>query len=582
MKGKPLLGSGIKALPRLLRKDYSMERMTLREKIGHMIMTGCQEDEVTPSVCRLIEEYKISNIILFSHNLKEKEQIRKLCRDLDKKIRESTGYPALIAVDQEGGAVTRLPDSAANIPGAMLLGATGRREYVYEAGRITGVQLKDLGINMDLAPVLDINSNPGNPVIGVRSYSSDVKKVEEYGLEMMKGLLKEGVAATAKHFPGHGDTSVDSHLGLPVVEKGLDELMAQELIPFQSAVKEGIPCIMTSHILFPALEREKVPATMSKAILTGILRDKLGFKGVIITDCLEMGAVKENYGTARGAVMAVKAGAQLLCISHTPKLVTEAMEKIEEAVLNGEIPMEIIDRAVDNILKLKAVYRLKAAYKIKTEYKIEAAYKTGKGWTEASRADTVIPMTEPEKGKDKYQKAIDKYQRAIDEMILSGITKLSEDRLPEFTQDTIFIGSYPYRSTLASSTVEEGLHFAQYMAGKMNRRYLKVSVNPGREERKDILEKLKGYSFVIYGLYNGHLNKDQIELANAVSRSGYTVLGIALRNPYDLAFLDEKIYKMAAYEYNIGVFNALVKIFKKEAEPGGKLPVQLTAGKRFD
>ncbi|MGB8454079.1 MAG: glycoside hydrolase family 3 protein [Anaerocolumna sp.] len=517
-----------------------MEQMTLREKIGHMIMTGFPAEEITPSLGRLIDEYKVSNIILFSYNLKDKGQILRLCVDLQNRIRQSTGYPALIATDQEGGVVTRLPDTAANIPGAMLLCASGRREYACEAGRITGAELKTLGINMDLAPVLDIYSNPRNPVIGVRSYSSNVKKVEGFGMAMMKGLLGEGVAAVAKHFPGHGDTSVDSHLGLPVVEKGLEELMAQELIPFESAIKEGIPCIMTSHILFPKLEREKVPATMSKTILTDILRERLGFKGVIITDCLEMGAVKDNYGTARGAVMAVKAGAQLLCISHTPELVMNAVQQIEEAVLTGEIPMEFIDQAVDNVLKLKEVYKI----------------------------------DKNQKGPD--EKDTFKYKRIIEEMTLSGITKLSKGSFPKFTQDTIFIGSYNYRSTLAGSTVGNGLHFAEYMAGKMNSSYLKVPINPGREEIEDILKKLKGYSFVIYGLYNGHLNNGQTELANTISSMGHTVLGITLRNPYDLAFLDKKIYKLAAYEYNAAVFNTLVKILKEEAVPGGKLPVQYT------
>jgi beta-N-acetylhexosaminidase len=514
--------------------------MTLREKIGHMIMTGFQAEEVTPSILQLIDVYKVSNIILFSDNLKNRKQITELCQELNNRIKLSTGLPGLIATDQEGGVVTRLPDESPCIPGAMLIGASGKKEYAYEAGKITGAELKALGINMDLAPVLDINLNPGNPVIGVRSYSGDVKTVEEYGMAMIRGLLEKGVAATAKHFPGHGDTSVDSHLGLPVVEKGLKELMEQELIPFQSAIKSGIPCIMTSHILFPKLESEKLPATMSKSILTGLLREKLGFKGVIITDCLEMSAIKDNYGTAEGAVRAVKAGAELLCISHTPELVIKAIEKIEEAVLKGEIPMELIDRAVEDILKLKEVYRI----------------------------DTYLQKPNVKENTDA--------KRIIEDITLSGITCLSEEKLPEITPDTIFIGSFPYRSTLASSITDSELHFAEYMAEKMNCSRLNVSINPEKEERTRILWQVKGYSLVVYGLYNGHLNKGQIELANEINRSGQKILGITLRNPYDLAFLDKAILKMAAYEYNTTVFNALVKILKKQIEPQGKLPVKLT------
>ncbi|WMJ86948.1 beta-N-acetylhexosaminidase [Anaerocolumna sp. MB42-C2] len=522
-----------------------MKPMTLREKIGHMIMTGFNSEEVTPEILQLIDEYKVSNIILFSYNLNNRKQIAELCRELNNRICLSTGYPGMIATDQEGGVVTRLPEESPCIPGAMLIGATGKKEYAYEAGKITGAELKALGINMDLAPVLDINSNPGNPVIGARAYSGDGKTVKEYGVAMMRGLLEKGVAATAKHFPGHGDTSVDSHLGLPVVEKGLEELMEQELIPFQSAIKNGIPCIMTSHILFPKLEEKKLPATMSKSILTGLLRDKLGFQGVIITDCLEMGAIKDNYKTTEGAVKAVKAGAELLCISHTPELVIKAIEKIEEAVLSGEIPMEQIDRAVDDILKLKEKYQI-----------------------EANNGKSKNAIRKDENTKDAKQ--------IIKEIALSGITWLSDAKLPEITPDTIFLGSFAYRSTLASSIADSGLHFAKYMAEKMNCSYLNVSINPDIDERTRILQEVKGYSRVVYGLYNGHLNKGQIELANEISRSGQKILGITLRNPYDLAFLDKAILKMAAYEYNTTVFDALVKILKKQEEPRGKLPVELT------
>ncbi|WP_312106569.1 glycoside hydrolase family 3 protein, partial [Lachnoclostridium sp.] len=275
-----------------------MKEMSLREKIGQMIMTGFPTTEITPELNELIEKEKIANIILFTYNQESIPQLRKLCLDLHQRIEKSTRYPAFIATDQEGGVVTRLPKEASNVPGAMLIGATGKKEYAYQAGLITGMELKAFGINVDFAPVMDINSNPDNPVIGVRSYSSDPQMVEEFGLNMQKGLLDAKVMATVKHFPGHGDTAVDSHLGLPVIDKDIDSLMKEELKPFIGAISEGVPCVMTTHILFPKLERDKIPATISKTILTGLLREKLGFQGIIITDCLEMGAIKDNYGTA--------------------------------------------------------------------------------------------------------------------------------------------------------------------------------------------------------------------------------------------------------------------------------------------
>lgn len=513
--------------------------LKLRDKIGQMIMTGFPTAGITPELIELIEEYKVANIILFSYNFQSIVQVQNTCMDLHVRIKKSTGHPAFIAVDQEGGVVTRLPKEACNVPGAMLIAATGKEEYAYEAGVITGTQLRNLGINVNLAPVLDVNSNPDNPVIGVRSYSGDPHQVERYGINMMKGLLSEGVMPAVKHFPGHGDTAVDSHMGLPTVEKDLAELREQELIPFISAAGQGVPCVMTSHILFPKLEKEKKPATMSRAILTGLLREQLGFQGIIITDCLEMGAIQSFYGTAQGAVEAVKAGAELLCISHTPELVKEAIHRIEEAVMTGEIPEEYIDRAVSNILKWKEKYRIEAIQK----------------------DNSCIGSKEQ--------------KEAVKRMALAGITQVTPMELPEVTKDTVVVGSYAYRSTLASSSVDMELHFAKYMAGKFGCRYLELPVNPGAEDISEAMSQLKDTPFVIYGLYNGHLNRGQTELANKISREGKELLAVTLRNPYDFNLLDDRIHKLAAFEYNTVVFDALEAVIRKRQKASGKLPVIL-------
>jgi beta-N-acetylhexosaminidase len=517
-----------------------MKDMNLRDKIGQMIMTGYPTAELSPEIIELIEEYKIANIILFSYNLQSMEQIHRNCQELHRRIEKSTGYPALISIDQEGGVVTRLPQNqACNVPGAMLIGATGNKEYAYQAGRITGEELKALGINMNLAPVLDVNTNPNNPVIGVRAYSGDPEVVKEFGGNMRRGLEDSGIIATVKHFPGHGDTDVDSHLGLPVVNKDLEELMQGELIPFQSAIELGASCVMTSHILFPMLEPERKPATMSKAILTGLLREKLGFRGVIITDCLEMSAIQSYYGTALGAVEAVKAGAQLLCISHTPALVKEAFHRIEAAVEAGEIAIEVIDAAVENILKLKEKARI-----------------------DYLKDDTGL-IGCPE------------HRNKVKEMMLAGITQVSEGELPKITNNTVILGSYAYRTTMASSSVDQGLHFGRYMAEQLGCRYLDVPINPEPEEINRALSELESSTNVVYGLYNGHLNVGQITLAKAIQQKGHALIAVTLRNPYDFALLDNNIHKIAAYEYNQSVFEALACILKKEQSAEGKLPVSL-------
>lgn len=198
--------------------------------------------------------------------------------------------------------VSRLGADAAVVPSAMCVSATGEPRNAYLAGLITGRELSALGVNFDLAPVMDVNSNPHNPVIGVRSYGDAPETVSRYGVEMIRGLTEGGVLSCAKHFPGHGDTALDSHLSLPRVDKTLEELESCELAPFRAAIEAGVPAVMTTHILFPELEPDGVPATMSRRIITGILKERMGFKGLVVSDCMMMQAIQTYYGTVNGIV----------------------------------------------------------------------------------------------------------------------------------------------------------------------------------------------------------------------------------------------------------------------------------------
>jgi beta-N-acetylhexosaminidase len=225
--------------------------------------------------------------------------------------------PLFIATDQEGGNVARLRSPFTTIPSGKIIGDTGDPFLAHEAARVTGAELRHIGINTNFAPIADVNSNPANPVIGHRSFSHDARIAAMMVAEQVRGYLAGGVFSCAKHFPGHGDTSVDSHHDLPTLPFSLTEMEARELIPFRAAIQAGVPMVMTAHILFPALEPDGLPATMSHAILTGLLRERLGFNGLIVTDCLEMKAVSQGWGTARGAVLAAKAGADMLLVCHT-------------------------------------------------------------------------------------------------------------------------------------------------------------------------------------------------------------------------------------------------------------------------
>ena len=332
----------------------TLQEMTLPEKLGQRLAAGFQGLEPPEEFLRLIKEYKVGNIILFRRNIQDGPQLKKLCATLRKVVEEETCVTPFITIDQEGGVVTRLPESEVNIPGAMAVAATGNPRNAYDMGLLTAQELRSYGVDFNLAPVMDINCNPDNPVIGVRSYGDTPERVAEYGSQMVRGLLDGGVYCSLKHFPGHGDTAVDSHLGLPCIDRSFDELMQRELKPFIAGIEAGAPAVMTTHILFPQIEPEHIPATMSRRIMTGLLREKLGFGGIIISDCMEMDAIKKFYGTVNGVLAAMKAGVDLVFVSQTPALAAEAMQNARRAAENGELDLAELDVSVQRMLEAKA------------------------------------------------------------------------------------------------------------------------------------------------------------------------------------------------------------------------------------
>ena len=280
----------------------------LKKMTGQHFVVGFPGTELDEEFIRLVKKYKIGNVILFRHNVESKEQLRALCGEIQELIQQETGHPAFIMIDQEGGVVTRLSEDFCNVPEEMALAATGDPENMKICAQITARQLLACGVNFNLAPVLDINNNAANPVIGVRSYGDSPRAVVGGTLAAIEGYRQENLLSCGKHFPGHGDTATDSHLGLPVINKTVEELEAFELIPFKAAIRVKIPAIMTSHILFPLIEKDKIPCTMSRTIITDLLKGKLGFEGLVMSDCMEMNAIKTYYGSVEGVLGALRAG----------------------------------------------------------------------------------------------------------------------------------------------------------------------------------------------------------------------------------------------------------------------------------
>jgi beta-N-acetylhexosaminidase len=513
--------------------------LTLREKIGQRLVVGFSGTKISNEFEELIREYKIANIIIFKHNIKSGSQLKKLCKDLQSLVKTHTGRGAFIAIDQEGGMVTRLENDSVNIPGAMAIAATGKPEYAYQAGKITGQQLKKLGINLNLAPVLDINSNMDNPVIGVRSYGDCPEKVAEYAVAMTKGLLDGGVMATAKHFPGHGDTNVDSHLGLPQINKTLDELHKCELVPFKAVIESEIPAIMTAHILFPEIETNQLPGTMSKKIVKDLLKEQMGYKGLVVSDCMEMQAIQKFYGTVEGVKKAMIAGVDLIFISHTAKLAREASDSLVKAFESGEMSIEEMDFSLEKIFYWKDKF--------------------------AENFDTDIVFDEEEGKKFAYQ------------LLKETITpiQMPTESLPELGDSPYFIGSLPFRATNVSNVKDNTINFSKFMVNRFGGEGIVISANPDEKEIEKVVQEVKVHSCIVIGTYNGHLYEGQIELVKNVANKNTNIIVIALRNPYDLRNLPENVYGIVAYEYTLNSLEALAELFEKTYKLKGILPVKM-------
>lgn len=519
----------------------TVDQMSLRQKIGQMIVTGFPSTALSQDMKDLIEHYQIGNCILFSHNVVNKYQLGELVHELQQSFMSHTGIPGFIAMDQEGGRVTRMPVDATNVPGAMAIASTGRPENAYVAGRITARELKSLGINFNLAPVMDINNNPLNPVINVRSYGDTAETVSEYGVQMMRGLLDGGVLASLKHFPGHGDTNVDSHLGLPVINKTIEELERLELIPFKVAMAQGAPAIMIAHILFPNIESSNLPATMSRTIVTDLLKKQLQFQGLVISDCLEMDAIKRYYGTAKGAVGAIQAGIELLFISHTPTLVKEAVHEIEAAVAAGELDEAIIDHAVRNIL----------------------TYKHQFAQIEESHVEVV--------GSDIHRAANALIRRESICLVHGEWTPITEK-----SSHVHIIGASAYRTDLASSSVNGALHFASYIGEKLGVKYQEMGIDPDQRQIEACLSQVAADEHVVLGLFNARENQGQLSLATGLIEKGVRVTIVALGKPYDLALIEGAHGSLALLEYSSDAFDALLPILTGEQQATGQLSIQLS------
>jgi len=334
-------------------------RQSVREA-GQRLMVGFHGHEASADVKKMIHDYGVGSVILFARNVASPEQVAELVRELQAEAR-AAGHdlPLLVSVDQEGGRVARMRAPWTEWPPLEALGRTGSEDLARQMGQALAEELRACGIRLDFAPVVDVNTNPKNPIIGAlgRSFGADPDLVGRLGAAMIGGLQGSGVASCAKHFPGHGDTEVDSHLDLPSVEQSRSRLDEVELPPFRAAIQAGVASIMTAHVLVRALD-EQWPATLSPRVIDGLLRRELKYEGVIVSDDLEMKAVAKRWAPGPLAVLAARAGCDLLPVCATHDMQVESLEGLVKAVESGEISWKSMDEACGRMRRLKERFLL--------------------------------------------------------------------------------------------------------------------------------------------------------------------------------------------------------------------------------
>jgi beta-N-acetylhexosaminidase len=539
-----------------------ISRMSIEEKVGQLFVMRVYGHSATDpdqadidlnleemgvrNAAELIAEYHVGGIIYFAwaHNTRDPEQIAGLSNGIQRAaLDQRNPVPLLISTDQEHGIVARVGKPATLMPGAMALGAGGSASAARRAAQIAGGELAAMGIVQNYAPVADVNINPANPVIGVRSFGADPAAVARMVAAQVKGYQSAGIAATSKHFPGHGDTTVDSHTGIPVITHTRQEWEEIDAPPFRAAIAAGIDSIMTAHIQFPALDAGNDPATLSRPILTGILREELGYDGVVVTDALNMEGVREKYGDHRVPVLALLAGVDQLL---NPPDLAVAWNGVLDAVRSGEITEDRLDESILRIFLLKEklglfrdpfVPQREVGRRVGTPAHLAAADRIAERTTTLlTNPDGLLPLS----------------RRSHREVLVVGADPAS----PSGTTG-------PPTAVLAAAFGEVGFTATALSTGTA----------PSSAKITEAVAAAQGKDVVVVGTYNVSATSSQRTLVARLVATGVPVVALAIRNPYDIARLDGVAAALAAYSWTDVEMRAAVRVIAGHADPRGRLPV---------
>ncbi|MFG2332112.1 glycoside hydrolase family 3 protein [Streptomyces sp. NPDC048604] len=537
-------------------------RMSLEEKVGQLFVmrvyghsaTAPDQADVDSNLkelgvrtaAELIAKYHVGGIIYFAwaHNTRDPHQIAELSNGIQRAgLAQATPLPLLISTDQEHGIVCRVGKPATLMPGAMALGAGGSHADARKAAQIAGAELAAVGIRQNYAPVADVNVNPANPVIGVRSFGSDPQSVAGLVAAQVRGYQSSGVAATSKHFPGHGDTATDSHYGLPTITHTRAQWGELDAPPFRAAIAAGIDSIMTAHIVVPALDPSEDPATLSRPILTGILREELGYNGVVVTDSLGMEGVRTKYGDDRVPVLALKAGVDQLL--NPPKL-DVAWNAVLQAVKSGELTESRLDESILRILRLKARLGLFRDPFVK-------------------RSDVDLTV-----GTAAHLAAADRIAEETTTLVVNEDGLLPLDRRTH--SKVLVVGADP--ASPSGTTGPPTATLAGTLAGLgFTTRALSTGITPTAAKIEEAVAAAAGQDVVVVGTYNVTAASPQRTLVSRLVATGVPVVTVAIRNPYDVAQLAGQRATVATYSWTDVELRAAARVIAGAARPQGRLPV---------
>ncbi len=542
--------------------ETTLASMTLEQKVGQLFMTnvyGSSADTQAPADVaanqalygvdnaeQLIDRYQPGGIIYFAwtNSVQDPAQITGLSNGIqDAALSQPGAIPSLIGIDQEGGIVARIGPPMTQLPGNMALGAGRSVADAQTAAAINGDELTAMGINWNFAPVADVNVNPANPVIAVRSFGENPRLVANLVAAQVRGYTSAGLSGAAKHFPGHGDTAQDSHTGLPNIDHTRKEWEQLDRPPFQAAIDAGVPAIMTAHITVPSLDPSGDPATLSEPIMSGILRGEMGYDGVVITDALDMAGASETYGNDRVPVLALKAGVDMLLM---PPEFDVAYNAVLEAVASGELTEERIDTSVRRILTLKESLGI-----------VDDPY--------ADPAEVPAHVGTPE------------HLAALQE-ITDGTTTLVRNQrklLPldvDPGEDALVTGW----GVSTTATVAAGLAERSVDAD-----VLETGLNPTDETIKATAKQAKHYDNVIVLTNRAGMDgqTNQGKLVKRLIAANKNVIAVGVRDPYDVNRYPEVPAYLATYSYTAAALDSLVRVIFGELEPTGRLPVTIPRAK---